>query len=31
VWRDSDPVGVVHVRDALYTDTRTTAADIVRP
>jgi CBS domain containing-hemolysin-like protein len=31
VWRDSDPVGVVHVRDALDTDARTTAADIMRP
>lgn len=31
VWRDQDPVGVVHVRDTLDTDMSTTAADIMRP
>ena len=31
VWRGQDPVGVVHVRDTLDTDTSTTAADIMRP
>ena len=31
VLRDTEPIGVVHVRDALDTDARTTAADIMRP
>jgi len=31
VWRDEEPVGVVHVRDTLDTNLSTTAADIMRP
>lgn len=31
VWRDGQPIGVVHVRDTLDRDVRTTAADIMRP
>ncbi len=31
VWNDTDPVGVVHVRDTLDADPTTTAADIMRP